>query len=478
MSIKKPKPLLGYVMFKNEEYPFEFIEEDFRVILFPPTREKWNEYSSPFTFFSNIQEKNKKNNKKEWIESFELEGITSEHYKVVFSVSDAPSNYHGFISYEVNWYFYCQDYFDFSQVSGFRLSGREIDCFYPPQVALKNEVLFREDNSIEKMQVTTTSGDLGRDCGSYSIRRGLKARVEVNAFATMHPNTANNPIDAASYVYYFFSKPTGLKDIVISCYHIRGFFKYVAYRNNISFSSIETFILDEDGKRDFGGAIVFKEKNQEDDEKKATERIIKYDILGENSSKLLTAIKSGKLGFAHISESIDGRRHYSSGRMIMIMAEFEREFRSIYGTDYGRSELYKSTKEQIITLVEEYRVSHTGDAKKYAQSIKKTIQNLDNSFADNVEKAISDCRNIIGPFIKNNYKGEIDLVIKDLSCRVGEIRNGIAHSKMDFKLDAIHLTDLKIIEELIYVMRLKKVGVKDEKIINGISSLFCDNARF
>ena len=126
-------------------------------------------------------------------------------------------------------------------------------------------------------------------------------------------------------------------------------------------------------------------------------------------------------------------------------------------------------------MIEEYRKGHSGDAKKYAGSIKKTVQNLDNSYAQNVEFAIEDCKVIMEPFIKANYSKDLHEVIRDLSGRVGEIRNGIAHSKMDFELDAIHLADIKIIEELIYAIRLKKAGVPDSKIMKGINVLFKEN---
>ena len=101
--------------------------------------------------------------------------------------------------------------------------------------------------------------------------------------------------------------------------------------------------------------------------------------------------------------------------------------------------------------------------------------NLDNSYAQNVENAIDDCKSIMEPFISANYNEEMKDVIKELSIRVGEIRNGIAHSKMDFELDAIHLTDIKIIEELIYAIRLKKTGLSEINIKKGINAIFMEN---
>lgn len=63
------------------------------------------------------------------------------------------------------------------------------------------------------MTVSTTDEETKRDCGSYSVKRGLSASIELDAFATMHYNTALNPIDAASYMYFTFSKPIGVDDL-------------------------------------------------------------------------------------------------------------------------------------------------------------------------------------------------------------------------------------------------------------------------
>ena len=55
------------------------------------------------------------------------------------------------------------------------------------------------------------------------------------------------------------------------------------------------------------------------------------------------------------------------------------------------------------------------------------------------------------------------------------MRNGIAHNKLDFDFAPIHLSDIKIIEELLYIMRLIDVGVKEENCKHIINELFDEN---
>ena len=55
------------------------------------------------------------------------------------------------------------------------------------------------------------------------------------------------------------------------------------------------------------------------------------------------------------------------------------------------------------------------------------------------------------------------------------VRNGIAHSRLDLNLEAIHLSDLKIIEELLYAMRLQYLHIGSRSIQIGIKKLFGEN---
>ncbi len=74
-----------------------------------------------------------------------------------------------------------------------------------------------------------------------------------------------------------------------------------------------------------------------------------------------------------------------------------------------------------------------------------------------------------------HYEGTYETISFDLSSRMGEIRNGIAHSRLDLRFDAIHLSDIKIVEELLYAMRLKKMKLKTHDIQKAINDLFSEH---
>ena len=75
-------------------------------------------------------------------------------------------------------------------------------------------------------------------------------------------------------------------------------------------------------------------------------------------------------------------------------------------------------------------------------------------------------------FVKRKYKGNYKTAIDGIANRIGELRNGIAHSRLDLKFKPISLADIKIIEELTYAIRLKKIGVKNHECQKAINALF------
>ena len=101
--MKKPERLVGFVSYEEKLFPFEFDEKEFKVNLYPPTREIWEQYSSVALTLERLQQTLETSN--EWISYGELSGKTSEGYQITFYVPNDYSAYHGFLSFSVAWYF-------------------------------------------------------------------------------------------------------------------------------------------------------------------------------------------------------------------------------------------------------------------------------------------------------------------------------------------------------------------------------------
>ena len=286
---------------------------------------------------------------------------------------------------------------------------------------------------------------------------------------------ANAPLDSKSYLKLKFSRKINLEKMIDKVRDVQSFLKYVSYRTNINIDDISTYIAIEDGKVRNCGKLVFRVECKEERNEKAKERIIRAEYINEHIAEILKAIDRGEMPFGHFCDSIEAMSHYPISRIIMILAAFEREFRNIYGPDVRRLEDYKDTKDHIIKLIEEYAAECTGKRKKYVKDFAKVIRNSDSSYGDNFKYALEDCKGIMEPFVIRRFEGTYEEIIEDVSISVNRLRNGVAHSRLDMELEARHLTDIKFLEEMLYVIRLKKIGIEDAIIKKSINELFREN---
>ena len=123
----------GFVEYENKRYPFSF--SDSRLDLYPDKFDSKSieEWFAPFE-------------RGEVIENIQLHGITANKKTVIFEVSEQHSDQEGFLSFDVYSVFeydsvYYQPYTEEgkkkyrkkkTKIRGIKLSGIDIDVFYPP----------------------------------------------------------------------------------------------------------------------------------------------------------------------------------------------------------------------------------------------------------------------------------------------------------------------------------------------------------
>ena len=287
--MKKPERLIGFVNMEGIDFPFEFDEKTFILNLYPPSIEAQDK--KRYDIFNAIN--NAASDAHEWVSRKRIVGtsfggkkttsgslFSSNCHHILFDVQNMETNYNGFISYPVNWYFLYSEGIRQFGISGFKLSGAIINYFYNPEVALRRKVELTEDRTVvAKLSVYSDDACRSSDCGEYHLADDITAKMNVNAYSTIHYQTASNPIDATSVFVTMFSRP--LKDdeidTLIKAYHYsRLFFNYLSYRRNIGLYDVDVCFLNEDNKRDYSGLLVFKGEEQEEDNKNANHRIIDY----------------------------------------------------------------------------------------------------------------------------------------------------------------------------------------------------------
>lgn len=367
--------------------------------------------------------------------------------------------------------------FDDEKIDGIRVKGVDINRYYPPYIASSTEYEFEDNHSIKQISITAKKAEV-LSAGKYSIKKGISASIELQAYATSSPDSYN-PICNTSEMVLSFSKSITISNLVDAFITVKHFFKYITYRQNVELDDIQVFKINNNGLRENIGIFIWCDKRLEKEtNKNAENQIISFDILGKKTAKLFTLIKNGTFAYAQICNSLEDRCHYTTDRNILLLTAFEREFRAIYGENYERSESFITTKTEIENLISEYAVNKDGKGKKAAKEIKRFVSKLDSNYGQRLKIAFEDCEEILKPFVRKAY-GNISFSYNEktdeISERMNEFRNYLAHSKLDFEIEAIHLCDLKMVEELTYAIRLKKLGLNVFKCQKAINELFHEN---
>lgn len=469
--MKKPQRYIGFVKFRNTSFPFEFDEEHFSLNLYPPDLETQEQYSSIIHTLEKLTQFTESVN--DWIPFEDIQGTTSEGHNIRFHVSSNYISYHGFLNFSVAWYFVWEQEYSEDSIYGLHLQGPEIDAFFPPDSVFKYDI--EPDGRLLGAKKLTVSAEKQNEVtgGSYQISDELVANIYFYSYATLMRSA--NPVISRSRMTIVFSKAVDLPTLIRVQEHLERLFMYVTDRANVSLNLSEVFTLNRDGKRYSYGWFGFLKRFSEETSPKAKKQIIDFTVLGEKTADLMQVISTEQIGYEYLPRSVDDKNHYTVSRFILTLAAFERECRNIYGTDIGRSERFTNVKMDIVRLAEEYRDRQTGKRKGYAADLIKAIQNFDLGYWFNVQYALKDCRDIMETFTVRKYgtpPKPFDALAEEISHRVGELRNNLAHDKLDWSFEAIQISDIKVVEELLYAIRLKQIGLEKDKIREGIKNLF------
>lgn len=467
--MKEYKETLGYLEIDHTNYPFHFNSETFDLKVFPPTIDLWNEKKDSLLMgLGNFKIK-----KNKWIGTHQIEGVTVQGYHILFLVSDDFSSNNGFETYHVIWMVYHGNKsYDLSQINGLRISGGEINLFYPAHRILKPKFTNRVDGlGYKELQISSTSQDY-QSCGKYRAAPHVDAEIKINSFATLHFRNEKNPMDAESVLLIDFSCPVTIDIVIQTINDLFLFFVFTCYRRNICFPKIDIYWFNSENKKDFDGRVFLSRKSTPETHDRVQDRIIDFDFWGKKMSRMLTTIKNNKLNLEHVCDDISSQRSYPHSRFILVLTEFEREFRNIYGNNYQRSAVFAETKKDVVNALNILANEKTGRSKKQVREFVKSIENMDDSYSSRVKSALYDCFDIMRPFIENKYGNYSPLTIDSISNRVGALRNGFAHSRLDLVIKPIHLNDIVIIEILTYAIRLKLYEKDTEKVQKAIAKLF------
>lgn len=488
---KKLERIFGFLKHENNEVPFFFSTDTFQLILYPSASNKCGGFN--IEAFKRINDDSYRG---KWADNPEVEGITSEGYRIVFCISDIPTFKNSLIEYKVNWIFYCSGNHDLDAIEGIQIAGEDVDRFFDPSRVLKRETSFNEKYGRFESFAISAGEPSVEDCGDYLMHidgnsrqsddeavsedaeHFIKVHIELNAYATLKLHS-NTPLSSTSRLNLSFDKPVNLDEMFYACGQVWNFLQFVTYRSRVRADDIVAYWKDKEGRYLYNGVFLWRSLYSqiipEEKEIQPYEYVIPYDILKGKVSDIFNVIDSGVMSFEHFCPTVSARSHYGTGRIIEILTDFEREYRNIYGTNSLRDDAFVKFRDDLIDEFKQKCESFHGKSKKWLQSFIRLLSNYDDSYVGRVFNALQNCKEIISPFLQKEYGNVSDDILQDIAKRSGQLRNDYAHNNLDIRLEPVHLSDLKTLERLIYIIRLKQIGMEKVEIQKAINELFHEN---
>ncbi len=447
--------LLGFVECEGKSSPF--VCENGLLQLFPTSEDEWKTNRQAL-----IRKLGSEKNwsKEEWIGQSFIHGKLHDGTAIVFCVSNMSSNNNGFKSFSVSYVMkYNKRDLEPDKIHGIFVSGREVNYFYTSAKAFETSFL-EADNGVKKANVST---GMQQKCviGNYNYK-GCKITVTADIVSKLAWKS-DTPLTAYSKLNLSFSEAKNIEFVIEVYEHVLKFFYYVCGRTNIALDDIGIYGLVGEKETEAGVLKFIEVDCNEENDKKCSKQIINYELLGECTKMILQEIANEKLYFEHYCPSIEAKNSYGMDRIILNFTAFEREERNIYPTMQIRSNEYMEAKEKSLEVLEKLKTELTGKRKKYVKGFIASISKSENKYADRMKSALIDCKDILKPFLMHDYneysEQHLDEMLEEISDRMNALRNNVVHGNLGMIIEAINISDFFTLENLLYAMRLKKMGM-------------------
>lgn len=248
------------------------------------------------------------------------------------------------------------------------------------------------------------------------------------------------------------------------------FMAYIYYRKNIVFNKISLQTKNKDSKYyETATMTIFEDETIKPEEDYIKRYHIKYDEIKEVDDKILQAIIDNKLFIRNIPDNEIKRNQVTPQSFIMVSSAFEWEFNQLFprGVEHKKKkvEAIKNIKEKL----ENISIEDITEKSIMNNIIKHVGQdNLESKiiFANNKLKELSNIfLEQLCNWNKIDNKNEIFTSLQKL-------RNDCAHGNMDIDVDSDGFVGIIYLERLVYIMQLKRFGLKDENIKKSVNDLF------
>lgn len=355
-----------------------------------------------------------------------------------------------------------------------RISFRspEIDCIHPANQAVEYRFDHNEYANAGVFSVKTLDFDATTTQEQEFLVDGKRVSVQFSITRGLNMNIGNPPITLYSTMLFEFEETEDYEFIRKLWLVAKEFIKFLCYRKNVSFSTVELSAPDGNGKHiAFASLHIMHEVCTEEPETLKKRRYIQQSFISGYEGKILEDIAGNMLYTRHIPESYAAGKHIDAARFVMIIAAFEWEFRRIYPDGIPRDEKQKQIEEKATEEIEKLIQNSTGKLKNKYKFLKRLIKS--DPLQIEISQIGKDFDEIVGIFGKSLYhmNGE-QLSYSEMGQRLGDQRNHFAHGDLDKEFIGTSLLDLIYMEFILYAMQLRRYGVGKINIQKSINQLF------
>lgn len=475
------KSIKGFLKFENEAY--DFFCENGILCLYPKSRDKGGNELSFYEEKTQIEKV-----RQEKIDKIYLDGYLPENNKEIkFEVLTDKSYNNGFIYFNVcSYYIYEKDRIRLreikredckyekkqekieNKINEIIILGREINYFLSPEQVYTNiqDGTDEYGNKLELIAYKTTEK---RDCGKLTWK-GIDIRIYIRSKTSLNTDSLQ-PISLESELVIDFSESVDLeylKEIIMA---LKLTFVYLCKRESIEFKLIQTVYKEEKENKIFGEYIIVDNEKIDETNVNLKKYIIKYECLEEKFIDLVKKILDGELYIEHIPQNLKETENYNLSHMLLDFTAFESEFNNIYHEDEVRSEQFIEVKKDLLEEIKSYEQikNYTGKRKKYLKNFIRNIGHMENSLGEKIKHAIKDSQKYIEVFFRYYYSREYNKKeMNDMCERMNKIRNQLAHGNFLLELTKDNVFDFKILECLLYIIRLKNLGLLENQIYYAV----------
>lgn len=249
---------------------------------------------------------------------------------------------------------------------------------------------------------------------------------------------------------------------------------FLNFRKDISMGKIELGRLDENRKVEKVAYTYIIDKDKA--EISNINNIIGYYFVNEQLNELLQIINKPELNLLFIPKSYKAGKSISPEKYMVCCTSFESVFNFVFpNAKMEYSKVANEVKEEFLDYIsgkeEEYKgkeAKKRKEFKKYANMIKV----LDFSLAEKFEYCQLQYKEIIKSYewkVWERFDLPVDMK-EDMARSFADKRNMLMHNSLE-AFEDIHVIAYLVARAFIYIMIMKKVGIKDDFIIQGIDNV-------